>query len=245
MRYRYDGAILIVLLLGGMSWMAIPTSRASEGPKPMEHHNGPPKLVVLGASYAGGWNPDRLVAGYQVINKGVGGQQSFEMLARFETDVVALKPDVVLIWGFINDIFRGNQDKIEEALARTKESFTAMVELAKKARIVPILATEVTVREKEGWKEGMAALVGKMLGKESYHDYVNRHVRQMNQWIKEKAKREGIPLVDIHAALSDANGERVKEYATPDGSHISAEGYHALTKFIEERLKQNRLLIGS
>jgi lysophospholipase L1-like esterase len=206
----------------------------------MEHHNSPPKLVVLGASYAGGWNPDRLVAGCQVINKGIGGQQSFEMLARFETDVIAVRPDTVLIWGFINDIFRGNPEHIDQTLIRAQGSFTAMVELAKKAGIIPILATEVTVREKEGWKEGMAALVGKMLGKESYHDYVNKHVRRMNQWIREMALKEGILLVDIHAALSDARGERIKEYATPDGSHISEEGYHALTKFIEEKLRPTR-----
>lgn len=226
------------MVLAGMAWMAMPTSRASEGPKPMEHHNSPPKLVVLGASYAGGWNPDRLVAGCLVINKGIGGQQSFEMLARFETDVIAVKPDAVLIWGFINDIFRGDQDKIEETLARTKESLTAMVERARKAGIVPILATEVTVRGKEGWKEGIAAFTGKMLGKESYQDYVNKHVRNVNQWIKEKAAAEGILLMDIHAALSDSKGERVKEYSKPDGSHISEEGYHRLTQFLEEQLKQ-------
>ncbi|MCP9469243.1 MAG: GDSL-type esterase/lipase family protein [Nitrospira sp.] len=167
------------------------------------------------------------------------GQQSFEMLGRFETDVIAIKPDAVLIWGFINDIFRSDQDKIEEALARARESLSAMVELARKAGIVPILATEVTVRGKEGWKEGIASFTGKMLGKESYQDYVNKHVRNVNQWIKEKAAAEGILLMDIHAALSDSKGERVKEHSKPDGSHISEEGYRVLTKFLEERLKQN------
>ncbi|MEM4655321.1 MAG: GDSL-type esterase/lipase family protein [Thermosphaera sp.] len=214
-------------------------SEAREGLSVMEHSNSHKKIVVLGASYAGGWNPGRPVAGYQIINKGIAGQQSFEMLSRFEIDVVAAKPDAVLIWGFINDIFRGDQNKIEEVLARIKESFTAMVELARRAGIVPILATEVTVREKEGWKEGIAAFTGKMLGKESYQAYVNKHVRNVNQWIKEKAASEGILLMDIHAALSDSKGERVKEYSKPDGSHISEEGYRVLTQFLEERLKQN------
>ncbi|MCP9462685.1 MAG: hypothetical protein NNA24_11645, partial [Nitrospira sp.] len=62
-------------------------------------------LVIIGASYAKGLGQHEL-AGYQVINKGINGEQSFEMLARFETDVVGLKPNAVLIWGFINDIFR-------------------------------------------------------------------------------------------------------------------------------------------
>lgn len=204
----------------------------------MEHSKEEKTIVLIGASYAGGWNPGRSVAGYRIVNKGVTGQQSFEMLGRFETDVIAIKPDAVLIWGFINDIFRGDQDKIEETLARTKESLSAMVELARKAGIVPILATEVTVRGKEGWKEGIAAFTGKMLGKESYQDYVNKHVRNINQWIKEEAAKDGILLMDIHAALSDSKGERVKEYAKPDGSHISEAGYRVLTQFVEECLKQ-------
>ena len=54
-------------------------------------------IVVIGASYAGGWKPDRAIAGSRMVNKGVDGQQSFEMLARFETDVLALKPDGVIL----------------------------------------------------------------------------------------------------------------------------------------------------
>lgn len=204
----------------------------------MEHSKGARNIVLIGASYAGGWNPGRPVGGYQVINKGVTGQQSFEMLARFETDVIAQKPYAVIIWGLINDIFRGNREKIEERLAHTRESFTTMVDSAQKSGIVPILSTEITVREREGWKERVAALVGKMMGKESYQDYVNQHVRKMNQWIREKAAKEGILLLDVHLALSDSRGERVKEYSNPDGTHISQQGYDVLTQFVEERLKQ-------
>jgi lysophospholipase L1-like esterase len=194
-------------------------------------------LVLIGASYAGGWPSDQLVGGYRVMNKGVNGQQSHEMLARFKTDVVALNPNAVLIWGFINDIFRSDQTKIRETLDRTRKSMQAMVDLAKQSGIVPILATEVTIRGKDEWKEVIGDLVGSLLGKASYQDYVNRHVRETNQWIRELAVREQVQLLDFETALADQQGVRRKELSKTDGSHISQKGYEALTHYAEERLK--------
>lgn len=193
-------------------------------------------LVIIGASYAKGLNPKEL-AGYQVVNKGVNGEQSFEMLSRFETDVVALKPDAVLIWGFINDIFRGDATQIDQILKRTRESTAAMVAMAKKAGISPILATEVTIRGRDGLKEMAGELVAGLLGKQSYQDYVNGHVRDTNRWIREMAAREGILLLDFEAVLADPRGVRKKEFSKPDGSHISEAGYELLTHYVEERLK--------
>lgn len=193
-------------------------------------------LVVIGASYAGGWKPQSPVADYQIVNKGVSGQQSFEMLARFETDVVALKPDAVIIWGFINDIFRSDRDRMEQTLSRTRESLTAMVRLARKAGIQPILATEVTIRARAGLAEVGSAFMGRLLGKESYQDYINGQVMQMNLWIKDMAAHEGILLLDYQVVLSDSNGVRKKVFAQEDGSHISQAGYGALTEYTERQL---------
>lgn len=194
-------------------------------------------LVLIGASYARGWPSDKPIAGYRMINKGVNGQQSFEMLARFESDVLALKPEGVIIWGFINDVFRSDQPQIEQTLRRTRESIVAMVELAKKSGIVPILATEVTIRGKDEWKEVIGDLVGSLLGKTSYQDYVNRHVREANQWLRELAVREQVQLLDFETVLADQQGVRRKELSKPDGSHISSRGYEVLTRYAEERLK--------
>ena len=194
-------------------------------------------LVILGASYAGGWLSDHPVGDYRVVNKGVNGQQSHEMMARFETDVVALKPNAVLIWGFINDIFRSDQAKIRETLDLTRKSMQAMVNSAKKAGIVPILATEVTIRSRDGWKETMGDLVGSLLGKTSYQEYVNGHVRETNRWIRDLAAREEIPLLDFETVLVDQQGMRRRDLSKPDGSHISSEGYEALRRYSNDRVK--------
>lgn len=199
-------------------------------------------IVIIGASYAGGWPSERPVAGYRTINKGVNGEQSFEMLARFEADVVALRPDAVIIWGFINDVFRSDRDRIGQTMKRTRESFLAMVELSRKAGITPILATEVTIRGKAGWLEPFEVMIGKLLGKSSYQEYVNGHVIETNLWIRDMATREGILLLDLETVLVDQRSVRRKEFALPDGSHISPQGYEALVRYSEDKI---RITLGS
>ncbi|MGW8369566.1 MAG: hypothetical protein ACWGPN_12925, partial [Gammaproteobacteria bacterium] len=61
------------------------------------------KLVILGASYAASWGTPPL-PGYVVTNRGVGGDETSDMRARFGRDVAAASPDTVLIWGHVNNI---------------------------------------------------------------------------------------------------------------------------------------------
>jgi lysophospholipase L1-like esterase len=201
--------------------------------------DGPREIVViLGASYAKGWNPGP-AAGVEYVNKGVSGEQSHEMLARFDEDVVALKPRAVILWGYINDIHRGDRNRVEQIKERAKQSFERMVELARANGIEPILATEATLRGKDSWTERLAEFLGGLLGKNSYQDYVNEHVRELNVWLRGYAEQNGVFLLDLEPVLSDESGRRRPEYAREDGSHISAAGYDALTSHLAARLHRH------
>ena len=100
-------------------------------------------MVLLGASYAGGWKTPQL-GGVPLVNRGVAGQQSFELLARFDADVLPAQPRAVILWGFINDVFRAPRDKVDAAMARSRGSFEDMMQRARAHGIEPIVATEVT-----------------------------------------------------------------------------------------------------
>ena len=193
------------------------------------------RLVIIGASYARGWT-DFSPADITVVNKGVNGEQSFEMLARFKKDVIDERPDVVIIWGFINDIFRSSREGIDTTQERTRKNMTEMVDLARANGIKPVLATEVTIRGRSGIKETIASWIGRIKGGESYQDYVNRHVLRTNQWIREYALEQRIPLLDFQPLLADGEGRRKPEYATEDGSHLSALAYTRLSQFAGDKL---------
>lgn len=194
--------------------------------------NGP--IVILGASYAKGWSPD--IPGWRVVNKGVSGQQSWELLARFEQDVTAEQPRAVIIWGFINDIFRSPRDRMDTTQARARESVTSMVRAARAQGIEPILATEVTIRGKDTWSDTIASWVGWAMGKQGYPAYINTHVLATNQWLRDLAAREQLQLLDLQPAVSDASGFRRKAFADADGSHITAAGYAELSRYAVPRL---------
>ena len=198
----------------------------------LRYPSGP--VVVLGASYAGGWKP--AAGGLRLVNKGISGNESWEMLARFEQDVLAEQPRAVVVWGFINDIFRSPPDRVDAAVTRARESLTTIVAKARAAGIEPILATEVTIRGKDTWGDWAASWVGWALGKQSYQATINRHVLATNDWMREFARREGLLLLDLQLLLSDEAGLRRREYATADGSHISPAGYQAISDHALPRL---------
>lgn len=194
-------------------------------------------IALLGASYAAGWSLGP-IAGVPVVNLGVAGQQSFEMLERFERDVVALSPRAVILWGFVNDIFR-NAPGDEATHARVKESYSRMVALARAHGITPVIATEVTIRPPRSRLGTVIGWVAPLLGRQSYQDRINRDVVALNEWLVELADREQILLLDLQSTLARTGGQRRPEFAIDDGSHISPAGYAALSVYAQPLLEDH------
>jgi hypothetical protein len=204
----------------------------STAPKPMTTKH----LLIIGASYAGEWGqPD--LPGYRITNKGVGGEESWQVAARFEKDAIAAKPDVILLWGHINDITRTSPDKYEAAKQRAIASYQQMFAQAKAAQIPLVVATEVTLPTAISWKDWLPAAIAWVRGKESYAARVNREVKAMNVWLRQTAAIEKVPLLDLEKAVDDGSGARRVEYTKEDRSHIAPAGYAAITQYVRAQLK--------
>ena len=201
----------------------------------LRYKTGP--VVILGASYAGSWDVATIGA-VPVVNRGVAGQQSFEMLERFDRDVPSAQPRAVILWGFINDIFR-NGDDIDGALVRVRDSFQLMIDRARELGIEPILATEVPIRAPDSWSETVGAMIGPLLGKESYQDRINQAVLTTNRWLTELAIKEGLFLLDFHKVLAENGVRRRREFTAQDGSHITSAGYAAITQYATPILQEH------
>lgn len=226
--------MLIMLLMA--AFLCTPTS-ASEGGGMVENEQHQIDMVIIGASYAAGWKAETL-AGMTVLNQGVGGQESSEVLARFERDVVAVRPRLVVIWGFINDIFRTERENLPTRMERTRNDLRAMVELARSNGIQPILATEVTTAEPAGFLNTLRGLIGRLRGKQSYARFVSDEVIAVNEWMRGYAAERGIPLLDIERLFAAEDGLRRRDYTADDGSHITPAGYQALTRYTDQHLPE-------
>jgi uncharacterized SAM-binding protein YcdF (DUF218 family)/lysophospholipase L1-like esterase len=199
---------------------ALPRSQVS-------HPGGP--LVILGASYAGNWPITELAGGIPVVNNGVAGQRTFQFLDRFDQDVTARQPRAVLLWGFINNLF--SSDNLDETATAIRADYTQLIARAKAAGIEPILATEITVRRHDTWLDTMRGAVGRLRGKQSYHDRINDYVMKINQWLTEEGRRQSLLVLDFQGALADSSGRRKLQFATEDGSHVTPAGYETLSLY--------------
>lgn len=214
-------ALLLALLTGSLAF-----AQSAMNPKHM---------VILGASYAAEWESPKL-PGYTVTNKGIGGQESSDLRARFERDVLALKPDVVMIWGHYNDVVRASADKMAAAKQKAQDNYRWMTEQARAAGIEVILVTEITIPVPDTFKENAIAWVAGLLGKQDYRSQKNEQIKALNVWLRDYARTQNIKLIDLETALDSGNGTRKVEYTREDNSHVSPAGYQAITRYVASQL---------
>jgi lysophospholipase L1-like esterase len=209
------------------------TQANAQGQRPqIPTEGGRGVIVVFGASYANSW-PISQIAGLTVVNAGVGGNETRDMLARYEKDVLSQKPRYVLIWGFINDYTRNPAEKHPQVAQAIEQRITEMVDQAIARGIQPVLATEVTLpAATSAWGE-FTASVYRTLGRTGYQDRINTQVMNSNRWLKKFAAQRNLGVLDLQSALAPEGFFREREYSLPDGSHLTPAAYTALTRFVE------------
>jgi lysophospholipase L1-like esterase len=89
---------------------------------------GKPRVVFLGDSITQSWNlADVELPGVEVLNRGISGQTTPQMLVRFRQDVVDLQPAAVHILAGTNDLAGNTGPTSLEAI---ENNLSSMVEIA-------------------------------------------------------------------------------------------------------------------
>jgi lysophospholipase L1-like esterase len=137
--------------------------------------------------------------GWDVVNQGINGQRSDAIAARFEADVIAKKPAVVVIIAGVNDVYQ------ERPAQHVKDHLAAMYARAHAARI-PVVA-------------------GTIIPYNTATPDQNARMREINDWIRSTASADpGIVFVDTRAAVAAPdNPDRLR--SSPDGLHPDVAGY--------------------
>ncbi len=187
-------------------------------------------IVLLGSSHLASWTLSS-VAGHPVVNKGIPDNQTHDYVERFERDVTALRPRAVVIWGVDNDITRAARGRTAEACWCAERNLEALVRRARAHGIEPILATELTVRPPARLSEWVGAVMGRIRGKEGYHQRVNGHLLRLNGFIRDLAQQTGARLLDLQPLVSARNGMRARRYAKLDGVRLTDGGYRAIDAY--------------
>src|SRR3954463_1968772 len=102
------------------------------------------RVVFMGNSITEGWAPHfaTMFPGKPYIGRGISGQTTPQMLVRFQQDVIALQPKVVVIQAGTNDLASATGPATEGTIA---ENIRSMVELARFHNIRVVLASVTPV----------------------------------------------------------------------------------------------------
>ena len=148
-----------------------------------------------------------------VHNKGIGGQNTEQGKARFEADVVALKPDYVFIYFGLNDT-------LNEPRFLPLDTFIAnlvwMVDRARTAGIKPVLCTIHRVTEEPLLKRHR---------RESYgSEGPNGKIARYNAAIRQLAKEKDVPLADFAAVVQRNPVRRFRRRRASDRRRLAPAG---------------------
>jgi len=169
-----------------------------------------PRVVFLGDSITEGWiKGDPALFSDGVIDRGISGQTSAQMLVRMHADVVDLHPKIVQIMAGTNDV-AGNGGPTSEAAWRN--NMMAMVEIAHAHGITVVLAS-IPPAAHFKWRPEVQGAAAQIV--------------RLNGWLRAYAERQGLRYVDYYGLLATPEGAMKPEFSG-DGVHPNAAGYAAL-----------------
>jgi lysophospholipase L1-like esterase len=183
----------------------------------------PPSVVFIGDSITAIWGSGQQGPQFTQhpnwVDKGISGQTSSQVLARFQSDVVDLHPEIVHILVGTNDVYPGWTPQPSAA------NVEAMVQMAQANGIHVILATIPPW----GCDASQCASAEGADSTLSRYDRINT----WNAWIERYALSKAIPVVDYHSALLAPDGEHYVPALTIEGVHPNAAGYVVMTPMVE------------
>jgi lysophospholipase L1-like esterase len=175
-----------------------------------------PKLAIYGDSRAAEWPEPPGLAEAAVLNLGIDGQTSAQVLARFDAHLGPIDPEIVLLQVGINDLktiplFPEDRDQI---VANIKDNIRQIVERCrgKGARVVVTTifpVAEIPLERKLFWSDEVEVAI----------DEVNAYL--------ETLASEQVEIVATAGILAGDDGRTDSEYSR-DFLHLNAAGYERL-----------------
>lgn len=172
------------------------------------------QVVLMGDSITQLWGEtDPGWFGDRVVNRGLAGQSSAQMLLRFRQDVVALRPRVVHIMAGLNDV-AGHPGPMRAEDYRN--NIRAMVDIARANGIAVVLGSITPVRR----------------GSEGALGRPHATVAALNRWLRGYAAERDLAFADYDPVLLGPGGNPKPGYDS-DGIHLTRPAYAAMRPVAE------------
>ena len=146
-----------------------------------------------------------------IVNKGINAQRSDAIAARFDEDVIAERPHVVVIIAGVNDVYQNRPAQ------QVKDQLTAMYQKARAA--------------------GIRVVAGTIIPYNTASDDQNARMHEINDWIRAQAEAGLVTFVDTRAAVAASDSPDLLA-TSPDGLHPDVAGYRRMADAIAPAILQ-------
>ena len=179
-----------------------------------------PNVVFMGNSITEGWwNQDpTFFTTNNYVSRGISGQVTSQMLVRFQSDVIQLKPQAVVILAGTNDIALNNG---YISLQHIFENIVSMAELAKAHNIKVILCSIIPAHHYP-WRKEVTTTI--------------EDIKTLNGMLQTYAKKNKIAYADYYSSMVDEHDGLKKDYQR-DEVHPNLAGYKVMEDIICKILK--------
>lgn len=175
--------------------------------------------LFLGDSITNYYNLEKYYDGYKVVNSGVCGDQTDDILKDLNSRAYIYNPSAIFLLVGTNDLeYEKSNEEIIENIKNIVKKLNKNLPNAKVylESIYPINNTND--------KKINKSLVGKR---------DNKRIVEINKELKKYCNNKNCVYIDIYNLLKDKNNNLKLEYAA-DGLHISNEGYEVITKELKK-----------
>jgi len=177
------------------------------------------RLVFMGDSITEFWADlaELQTEAVAIVNRGIRGQNSSQMLLRFEDDAIALRPACIVLLCGTNDLrsYVGDAGSVAEgARQRVVRNVTAMADIAQARRIALCLGAVPPVNPAHPVHRDPSAIVA------------------INAWLADFAAARELDFIDYHRVLVDAAGHLDAAFSE-DGVHPNAAGYARMRRELQ------------
>src|SRR5256884_3056258 len=188
---------------------------------------GEHRVVFMGDSITDSWQSPKyggFFPGKPYVDRGISGQTTPQMVLRFRPDVIALRPDVVVILAGTNDLAGNTGPMTLEAI---EDNMISMSELAKANSIRVVLASILPVSDYEKDRDGKPIIQTARRPPEK--------IRALNEWMKTYAAKNKSIYLDYYSSMIDEKGF-LKDELSDDGLHPNAKGYAVMAPLAEQAI---------
>lgn len=149
---------------------------------------------------------------FDLQGAGIGGNKIYDLYLRVDDDVIAHKPNVVVIWVGVNDVWHKSMFGTGTDQDKFEKFYNALIRKLKAANAEVIICTPAAIGEKT--------------------DYTNSQDGDLNQYsqiIRGIAQNNNCTLIDLRKIFLDYNLANNKEnkkegVLTTDGVHLNEKG---------------------